>query len=111
VQNTILAGVSSVSRTLLSRTHSSFGSYVVLYVVADLAEADEQLKDLEEEDEAALAQLESVKAKSSTRSRPRSTGPLPDADAVKRYVEERSDWVQKESKVAIHFSPSEHFAY
>ncbi|GAA5830890.1 hypothetical protein JCM5353_002637 [Sporobolomyces roseus] len=68
------------------------------YVAADLAEADEELKDLEEEDEAALAQLESLKAKSSTRSRPKSTGTLPTADAVARYVEERSAWVQQESK-------------
>ena len=106
MQNTpILVGVSSLSRTLLSRTHSSFGSYVVDYVVADLAEADERLKDLEEEDEAALAQLESLKAKSSTRSRPRTTGPLPDADAVSSYIEQRSAWVQEELKVSDSYQP------
>lgn len=57
-------------------------------MVSELAEVDEELKDLEEEDEVALAQIESTFGKSSTRSRRRgiSSTTQVEANAVSSFV-------------------------
>lgn len=73
------------------------------YFVADLAAADGELKDLEEDDEIALAQIESTFGKSSTRSRQRKalTETQVDADAVSSFVAAKREWVVVEEEVGL----------
>lgn len=71
------------------------------YLVSELAEVDEELKDLEEEDELALAQIESNFGKSSTRSRrPKVTSYAPvEANAVISFFTAKQQWVLAEQEV------------
>lgn len=72
------------------------------YLVPDLAAVDIALKELEEEDELALARIESTFQKSNTRTRPRqvsSNPPLEHADAVSSFVTKKEGWVLSENDV------------
>lgn len=70
-------------------------------MVSELAEVDEELKDLEEEDELALAQIESSFGKSSTRSRRAKGSPATqvEANAVSSFVNAKQQWVLAEQQV------------
>jgi len=98
----IIEGESIVSAILCEAFVSS--SFITLstelFVVAELEAVDETLKEFEDEDEMILAQRDKFKNKSSTRSRPKQTINLPDANKVESFVTARQEWVVKEKKVS-----------
>jgi len=59
------------------------------------------LKELEDEDEAIQAERDKVKYTSSTRSRPKKSVDLPEANKVRDFVRARQEWVEKEKEVSF----------
>ncbi|GAA5841003.1 hypothetical protein JCM5353_004870 [Sporobolomyces roseus] len=69
------------------------------HVLEELVAVDGTLKELEEEDEIILDQIDKLKYKSSTRSRRKESTVVPVADNVKTFVEARQEWIAKEEKL------------